>query len=51
MLRHPPVNLNVQSQNATVLLIREVLAAGLEITEVRIIFFTIPSLAPLTPSQ
>lgn len=34
MLRRPPVNLNVQSQNATVLLIREVLAAGLDVTEV-----------------
>jgi len=34
MLRRPPINLNVQSQNATVTLIREVLAAGLEVTEV-----------------
>lgn len=36
MLRRPPINLNVQSQNATVLLIREVLDAGLEVTEVHI---------------
>lgn len=34
MLRHPPTNLNVQSENATILLIREVLAAGLDIAEV-----------------
>jgi len=34
MLRRPPINLNVQSQNATVTLIREVLAAGLDVTEV-----------------
>jgi hypothetical protein len=34
MLRRPPINLNVQSQNATITLIREALAAGLEVTEV-----------------
>ncbi|KAI0775207.1 ribonuclease H2 subunit A [Trametes elegans] len=34
MLRRPPVNLNQQSQEATVLLIREVLARGLQLTEV-----------------
>jgi len=34
MLRHPPTNLNQQSQEATVLLIREVLAAGIELSEV-----------------
>lgn len=39
MLRRPPINLNVQSQNATISLIREVLAAGLDITEVRDLFF------------
>ncbi|KAF8206487.1 ribonuclease H-like domain-containing protein [Mycena galopus ATCC 62051] len=34
MLRRPPANLNVQSQNATVLLIQEVLKKGIELTEV-----------------
>ncbi|KAI0635924.1 ribonuclease H2 subunit A [Trametes polyzona] len=34
MLRRPPVNLNQQSQEATVLLIREVLARGLQLSEV-----------------
>jgi hypothetical protein len=35
MLRRPPVNLNKQSQDATILLIREVLQRGIELTEVR----------------
>lgn len=34
MLRRPPVNLNVQSQQATVLLIKEVLDSGIELSEV-----------------
>ncbi|KAF7312264.1 Ribonuclease [Mycena indigotica] len=34
MLRRPPTNLNVQSQNATVLLIQEVLKMGIELREV-----------------
>jgi hypothetical protein len=34
MLRHPQINLNVQSQDATIHLIREVLAAGIELAEV-----------------
>ncbi|KAH9178172.1 ribonuclease H2 subunit A [Lactarius sanguifluus] len=34
MLRRRPVNLNKQSQNATILLIREVLQRGVELTEV-----------------
>ncbi|TFY70462.1 hypothetical protein EVG20_g2544 [Dentipellis fragilis] len=34
MLRRPPVNLNRQSQDATILLIREVLQKGLELSEV-----------------
>ncbi|CDO73713.1 hypothetical protein BN946_scf185015.g41 [Trametes cinnabarina] len=34
MLRRPPVNLNQQSQEATVLLIREVLARGIHLSEV-----------------
>jgi len=34
MLRRRPVNLNKQSQNATILLIREVLERGIELTEV-----------------
>ncbi|KAG6885671.1 hypothetical protein C0993_011435 [Termitomyces sp. T159_Od127] len=33
MLRRPPVNLNVQSQDATVRLIRDVLAAGIHLSE------------------
>ncbi|KAF8320703.1 hypothetical protein DL93DRAFT_1725027 [Clavulina sp. PMI_390] len=46
MLSHPPTNLNAQSQNATVLLIREVLAAGLEITEIYV-----DALGPSVPYQ
>ena len=34
MLRRPPTNLNKQSQDATVLLIREVLARGIQLSEV-----------------
>ena len=34
MLKRPPTNLNQQSQNATVLLIREVLAKGIQLSEV-----------------
>ena len=34
MLKRPPTNLNQQSQNATVLLIREVLAKGIHLSEV-----------------
>jgi ribonuclease H2 subunit A len=34
MLRRPPINLNRQSEEATVLLIREVLAAGIDLAEV-----------------
>ncbi|KAK7064800.1 ribonuclease [Favolaschia claudopus] len=34
MLRRPPINLNLQSRNATVLLIQEVLKKGIELTEV-----------------
>ncbi|KAI0303745.1 ribonuclease H2 subunit A [Multifurca ochricompacta] len=34
MLRRPPTNLNKQSQDATILLIREVLQRGIELTEV-----------------
>ncbi|KAG6813920.1 hypothetical protein H0H92_005769 [Tricholoma furcatifolium] len=34
MLRRPPINLNVQSQDATILLIREVLAKGIHLSEV-----------------
>lgn len=34
MMKRPPTNLNQQSQEATVLLIREVLARGLQLTEV-----------------
>ncbi|KAF8326619.1 ribonuclease H2 subunit A [Cantharellus anzutake] len=33
MLKLPPTNLNTQSENATVLLIREVLSAGIDIAE------------------
>jgi hypoxanthine-guanine phosphoribosyltransferase len=34
MLRIPPTNLNKQSQDATVLLIRDVLQRGLQLSEV-----------------
>ncbi|KAG6908341.1 hypothetical protein DXG01_005252 [Tephrocybe rancida] len=34
MLRRPPINLNVQSQDATILLIREVIAKGIHLSEV-----------------
>lgn len=34
MIRKPPINLNQQSQEATILLIREVLDHGIELTEV-----------------
>lgn len=34
MLRRPPINLNRQSEDATILLIREVLQSGLELSEV-----------------
>ena len=34
MLRRPPVNLNRQSEEATVLLIREVMESGIELSEV-----------------
>jgi len=36
MLRRPPNNLNKQSENATVLLIREVLDKGIELEEVNL---------------
>ncbi len=35
MLKRPPINLNVQSQQATVLLIYEVLKSGIELSEVQ----------------
>lgn len=34
MLRRPPINLNRQSEEATVLLIREVLQKGIQLSEV-----------------
>ncbi|EJD48903.1 ribonuclease H-like protein [Auricularia subglabra TFB-10046 SS5] len=34
MLRRPPINLNIQSQEATILLIREVLAKGIQLSHV-----------------
>lgn len=36
MLRRPPTNLNRQSEDATILLIREVLGKGIELSEVNI---------------
>lgn len=36
MLRRPPTNLNRQSEDATILLIREVLKSGLELSEARL---------------
>ncbi len=38
MMKRPPANLNQQSQEATVLLIREVLARGIQLTEARTCF-------------
>ena len=35
MLRRPPINLNKQAEEATVLLIREVLEKGIQLSEVR----------------
>lgn len=49
MLRRPTVNLNQQSQQATVLLIREVLAMGIELTEVP--FYHPQSISALTRYQ
>ncbi|GJJ08647.1 hypothetical protein Clacol_002866 [Clathrus columnatus] len=46
MLAHPPTNLNQQSQAATVLLIKEVLAAGLPISQV-----FVDALGPSAPYQ
>lgn len=40
MLRRPPTNLNRQSQDATILLIREVLAKGIELSEVCLEIFS-----------
>lgn len=34
MLRRPPTNLNRQSEEATILLIREVLQSGIQLSEV-----------------
>jgi ribonuclease H2 subunit A len=41
MLRRPPTNLNRQSQDATILLIREVLAKGIELSEVCLEIFSL----------
>ena len=38
MLRRPPVNLNKQAQDATILLIREVIERGMKLSEVRKFF-------------
>jgi hypothetical protein len=38
MLSRPPTNLNKQSENATILLIREVLQRGINVTEVSLNF-------------
>ncbi|KAG6873939.1 hypothetical protein C0995_008978 [Termitomyces sp. Mi166 len=46
MLRRPPINLNVQSQNATVLLIRELLSKGIHISKAYV-----DALGPTTPYQ
>jgi ribonuclease H2 subunit A len=49
MLRRPPANLNVQSQDATILLIQEVLKKGIELTEARILLPN-PTAIALTPN-
>lgn len=46
MLRHPPTNLNQQSQNATVTLIREVIASGIDLAEIYV-----DALGPSVPYQ
>lgn len=48
MLRRPPVNLNKQSQDATILLIREVLQRGIQLTEVAIFKLRVLDLYGLT---
>ncbi|QRV75207.1 ribonuclease H2 subunit A [Ceratobasidium sp. AG-Ba] len=46
MLRHPPTNLNQQSQAATVSLIRDVMASGIDIAEIYV-----DALGPSVPYQ
>jgi ribonuclease H2 subunit A len=46
MLRHPPTNLNQQSQAATVTLIREVIASGIDLAEIYV-----DALGPSVPYQ
>lgn len=46
MLRHPPTNLNQQSQAATVSLIREVMASGVDLAEIYV-----DALGPSVPYQ
>ena len=40
MLKVPPVNLNKQSQDATIQLIREVLQRGLQLSEVSVLLLS-----------
>jgi len=42
MLRHPPTNLNRQSEDATILLIREVQARGIQLSEARLSLVNTP---------
>ena len=55
MLRRPPTNLNRQSEQATILLIREVLQRGIELSEVRPTPFSSPHIiiriSPRTDAQ
>ncbi|VDB84780.1 unnamed protein product [Peniophora sp. CBMAI 1063] len=46
MLRRPPINLNKQSQDATILLIREVLQRGIELSEIYV-----DALGPIKPYE
>ncbi|KAG8756726.1 hypothetical protein FRC12_010480 [Ceratobasidium sp. 428] len=46
MLRHPPTNLNQQSQAATVSLIRDVIASGIDVAEIYV-----DALGPSVPYQ
>jgi ribonuclease H2 subunit A len=46
MLRHPPINLNEQSKEATVSLIRDVIASGIDIAEIYV-----DALGPSVPYQ
>jgi hypothetical protein len=43
MLRRPPTNLNRQSEEATIILIREVIQSGIQLSEVSWLFLLLLS--------